>query len=151
MKRTFDARAEYTPKRDVRDHDELLDLIEHPSRRSVLYPLIGARRAGKTWTLRSVEATNQDGSPISEQLKTFADLKGTVEVDVERQEHEKYGVSFLLKPISNGGGGARGGDSGLAARVERLESEVRRLSSIVDRREPSAEPFPGPPATQSDF
>lgn len=51
----FDARAEYEPKRDVRDHQELLNLLKRPPQRSVLYPLIGARRAGKTWMLRALE------------------------------------------------------------------------------------------------
>lgn len=51
----FDARAEYEQRRDVRDHRELLKLLKKPPHRSVLYPLVGARRAGKTWTLRALE------------------------------------------------------------------------------------------------
>jgi len=51
----FDARAEYTAKRDVRYHGELLQLLKNPPQRSVLYPLVGARRAGKTWKLKALE------------------------------------------------------------------------------------------------
>jgi hypothetical protein len=51
----YDARAEYEPRRDVRDHRELTKLLRKPPQRSVLYPLVGARRGGKTWTLRALE------------------------------------------------------------------------------------------------
>lgn len=96
------------------------------------------------YTLRSVEATDQDGNPIPEALKTFADLRpGEVEVDVERQEHEQYGVSYLLKPTQRSSGGSDVAE--LRVRIERLESEVKRLSSIVDVRQPGE---PQQPAQQ---
>lgn len=75
--RVFDARAEYTPSRDVRDHRELLKLLKKPPQRSVLYPLIGARRAGKTWTLRALELLqNGKKSPIMAQYLNLMQLGG---------------------------------------------------------------------------
>jgi len=103
------------------------------------------------WALRSVEATDHDGNPITEKLKTFADLpRGEVTVEVEIQESPEYGRSFLLKPVkaSSGGGGRELAD--LRARVERLEAEVRRLSSLVDVRDPTARPA-APERVAADF
>jgi hypothetical protein len=51
----FNARADYTAARDVRDHTELVELLASPPQKGVLYPLIAARRAGKTWELRALE------------------------------------------------------------------------------------------------
>lgn len=51
----FDARSDYDPRRDVRDHGELHALVARLPQKGVLYPLIGARRAGKTWMLRALE------------------------------------------------------------------------------------------------
>lgn len=104
------------------------------------------------WKLRSVEATDEDGNPIGQELKTFSDLKGTVDVEVERQADERYGISFLLKPVRRGGGnGGNGEAAALRVRVERLESEVRRLSGIVDVREPREPSEPPDPAAAPDF
>ena len=52
----FDARSDYVAKRDVRDHRALVELVQARPQKGVLWPLLGARRAGKTWTLRALEA-----------------------------------------------------------------------------------------------
>lgn len=100
------------------------------------------------WTLSGVEATDEQGNAIPYEMKTFAKLpNGPVEVDVERQEHEQYGVSFLLKPIGGNGRGAAAGAADVAelrGRIERLESEVRRISAVVDRRDPDLPVAPPP-------
>lgn len=93
------------------------------------------------WVLRGVEALDEQGQPIAHQLKTFANLPlGEVEVEIEPQHHEQYGTSFLLKPVRNGTTTPRAGGAGelqaLEQRIARLESEVRRLSGLVDRRDP---------------
>ncbi|XXX80806.1 metallophosphoesterase [Sorangium sp. So ce134] len=53
--RAFDVRRPYSPERDVRDHGHLLDLLLSLPANGVIWPLVGARRAGKTWTLRALE------------------------------------------------------------------------------------------------
>ncbi|WP_437283609.1 metallophosphoesterase [Sorangium sp. So ce375] len=53
--RAFDVRRPYSPERDVRDHGHLLDRLMSLPANGVLWPLVGARRAGKTWTLKALE------------------------------------------------------------------------------------------------
>jgi hypothetical protein len=53
--RAFDVRRAYAPERDVRDHSHLLDLLMSLPVNGVIWPLVGARRAGKTWTLKALE------------------------------------------------------------------------------------------------
>ena len=53
--RAFDVRRPYSPERDVRDHGQLLDLLLSLPANGVVWPLVGARRAGKTWTLKALE------------------------------------------------------------------------------------------------
>ncbi|WP_437899841.1 metallophosphoesterase [Sorangium sp. So ce124] len=55
MTRAFDVRRSYAPERDVRDHAQLLDLLLSLPVNGVIWPLVGARRAGKTWTLKALE------------------------------------------------------------------------------------------------
>ncbi|WP_437680873.1 metallophosphoesterase [Sorangium sp. So ce131] len=51
----FNVKRPYSPDRDVRSHGHLLDMLQSLPAHGVLWPLVGARRAGKTWTLRSIE------------------------------------------------------------------------------------------------
>jgi len=51
----FDPRSPYSPDRDVRSHAPLFELVRSLPHEGVLWPLIGARRAGKTWTLKGLE------------------------------------------------------------------------------------------------
>ncbi|WP_437993589.1 metallophosphoesterase [Sorangium sp. So ce145] len=53
--RAFDVRNPYSRERDVRDHGHLMDLLLSLPTNGVLWPLVGARRAGKTWTLKAIE------------------------------------------------------------------------------------------------
>ena len=90
---------------------------------------------GRSWALYEITATNLNGEPIDLKLKSFSKLAGDVEVEVERQEHEKYGVSYMLKPINANAGsaGARLGPKvdELRGRVEHLEAQVDHLLSVV--------------------
>lgn len=55
MPNEFDPQRQYDPMFDVRDWTTLLDRVRRlPS--GVLWPILGARRAGKTWALRALEA-----------------------------------------------------------------------------------------------
>src|SRR5690349_12184243 len=55
MMGAFNVRKPYSPERDVRSHGHLLDLLQSLPDNGVLFPLVGARRAGKTWTLKAIE------------------------------------------------------------------------------------------------
>ena len=57
MAPVFDARADYVAARDVRDHAELVALLGGLPQKGVLFPLVAARRAGKTWELKALEHT----------------------------------------------------------------------------------------------
>lgn len=52
---TFRVTRPYSPELDVRDRDDLLQRIESQPPNGVVWPLVAARRAGKTWTLRAIE------------------------------------------------------------------------------------------------
>jgi len=99
----------------------------------------GTSDSGKPWALREVTAIGENGEPIDLKLKTFDDLKGTVQVEVERQEHEKFGVSYLLKlPRGSEGShpppaGARLGPKvdAVETRVAQLETDVTYLKEVV--------------------
>lgn len=83
---------------------------------------------GKPWTLYKVAAVDDAGLPIDQTLKSFTNFKvgELIEVEVVRQEHEKYGVSYLLKPAGKGAG-LKGSVDELRTRIERLESQVGQL------------------------
>jgi hypothetical protein len=60
----FDLQRGYAPDLNVRDFSRLVDTLLHSRkpREGVLYPLIGARRAGKTWALKAIEHALQQVS-----------------------------------------------------------------------------------------
>jgi hypothetical protein len=75
------------------------------------------------WTLRKVLASNVDGSPISENLVSFASLPvgEPVAVEVERRDDPRRGPSFTLKLPRAG--------SALAGRVGDLEQRVAAIEA----------------------
>jgi 3',5'-cyclic AMP phosphodiesterase CpdA len=76
----FRAGRGYERKLDVRDHEDLLQLLEHGKPNGTLWPLVAARRAGKTWTLRALEHA------MGKQDAHFIDLRTDGEVfDAEPQ------------------------------------------------------------------
>jgi hypothetical protein len=81
----------------------------------------GTSSAGKPWTLREVTAVGEHGEPIEAKLKTFDDLSGTVQVDIERQDDEKYGTA-------------------LEARVDQLERPVASTGQPYGQPPPAKEP-----------
>ncbi len=97
----------------------------------------GTSSSGKAWTLYDVTAVDEAGAPIEQKLKSFDNLTGTVDVEVERTEHEKYGVSFMLKLPrgAGGGGGGGGGDAQPSSAGSRLGPKVDELRVRVDELE----------------
>ena len=119
----------------------------------------GTNPQGGTWTLYEIVALTPEGDPIDLKLKSFDKLEGTVEVEVDKQVHEKYGTSFMLKPVRKGGGspGARLGPKfdELRGRVERLEGivevlqgDVKGLRSLVTQLTHDDPPAPPAPTTR---
>jgi hypothetical protein len=113
----------------------------------------GVSTSGSPWTLYEVIATDEHGAPIEEKLKSFEKLEGTVEVEVERQEHPKYGVSFTLKPVAAGAAEAPSPGARLGPKVDELRDRIatleRRLAetnsvvtTLVERAN-AAPPSPG--------
>lgn len=61
----FRVNRPYAPDLDVRDREDLLTRIESQPPNGVLWPLVAARRAGKTWTLRAIEHRFNEVQPGS--------------------------------------------------------------------------------------
>lgn len=115
------------------------------------------------WTLYEIVATTPEGAPIDLKLKSFEKLDGPVEVEVEKQSHEKYGDSYMLKKAGGGSAGARLGPKvdELRTRVEALEEQAEfirnQISSInatvvalVERAAPDPS-MPAAPAQTGRF
>lgn len=91
------------------------------------------------WALSEVTATDEHGRPVEQKLKTFE--KGLkrgepIEFEIEKQTHEKYGTSFLLKLAKGSGGGGLGPKvDELRERVTALEETVQRLDAQIAGRQ----------------
>lgn len=91
------------------------------------------KTSGKAYTLYEVACRGEDGTPIEEEFKSFDMLPmgELIEYEIEREDHPKYGVSYLLKlppgvkrpPKPN----LQGDIVELRQRVARLESQVGAL------------------------
>lgn len=105
---------------------------------------------GKRWAIYEITATTPEGEPIDLKLKSFDPLDGLVEVDVEKQVHEKYGTSYMLKRVGGGNPGARLGPKvdDLRGRIEMLEEQVefmrKQISSLNAVVTEGAPPAPAP-------
>jgi hypothetical protein len=60
----------------------------------------GQSSTGRPWVLYGVEASFADGTPITDELVSFDKMPtdSLVEVETERRDDPKYGVSYKLKP-----------------------------------------------------
>lgn len=90
----------------------------------------GTSDSGVEWHLYEIIATTPEGEGIDLKLKSFEKLEGLVDVEVEKQEHEKYGVSYMLKTPKGGGGGSPG--ARLGPKVDELRGRIERLESGLD-------------------
>jgi hypothetical protein len=116
----------------------------------------GRSSGGKDWTLREITAVSENGEPIELKLKSFDDLKGTVQVIVERQDDEKYGTSYMLKlPRGSEGSNPPPAGARLGPKVDAFEQRLRDLELRVEALErpstragaPYGHPPDTPPAT----
>src|ERR1700752_3972008 len=95
----------------------------------------GTDSKGRAWTIYDITAVTLEGVPIEEKLKSFARLTGEVEVEVERQEHEKYGVSYMLKSGQTGGSRLGPKVDELRAKLDDLQGSANRLHERVSELE----------------
>lgn len=104
----------------------------------------------KDWTLYEVAVLDEAGDPIDANFKSFDNLPigQLIEFEVEKREHEKYGVSYSLKPPPSVARGLKPNITGdiaeLRQRIARLESQVGALGVS-----PGAEPASPSPAMAS--
>ncbi len=109
------------------------------------------------WEIKEIKALNAAGAPINETLKTFADVTPLLgkleEFYVERQDHEKYGTSFLVSPKTSG---LQLKVQVLEGRVDALEQRVAQLgqpgnpATPVPQSTPAAAAASSSPATSDD-
>jgi hypothetical protein len=112
----------------------------------------------KPWAIYEIFARDAEGNPIEEKLKAFwqptdKHIGQALEYDVERQEHEKYGVSFMIhRPEGTGGGTAPGGGGGggLGASLDMLREEVEALRARVTILEEASHTAPATPTPGSE-
>lgn len=103
---------------------------------------------GRSWAIYEIFARDADGNPIDEKLKSFwqptdKHVGQALVYDVERQDHEKFGVSFLIhRPEGTGGGAPVGGGGG--GSLDMLWEEIESLRARVTRLEEAANPAPAP-------
>lgn len=92
------------------------------------------QRGGRPWTLYRVYATELDGTPINDALRTFDQLsRGRVEVYFEPREKGGAIESYTLHRADKAEKRQRrNGASGLEQRVEQLESEVAELRRTLN-------------------
>lgn len=97
----------------------------------------GTAKTGKPFTIYEVGVRGEDGEPIMEEFKSFDSLPigELIEYEVEKEDHPKYGVSYLLK-LPKGMAAARrpnlqGEIAELRGRVDTLERQVASLAGTA--------------------
>jgi hypothetical protein len=112
----------------------------------------GTSPKGQKWTIWQIVATKADGTPITENLRTFAELPKNEVLDVECElfRSEQYGDSYTVTPKGSSSRTKRVGD--LEKRVDRIEEHLGlKEQTEVDAQPPpapaSSAPPPAPPPT----
>lgn len=103
----------------------------------------GTGNNGRDYVIYQVIATNEGGVPIDLNLRSFQQLPKNqlIEVNVERFESDKFGVSYTLSTQKQGG-------EAVGKRIGELERAVAELTKRVGQLEAgrqAAAPAPGPP------
>lgn len=92
------------------------------------------KSSGKPYTLYEVGVLDEAGEPIMEEFKSFDSLPigELIEYEVEKEEHEKYGVSYLLKLPKGRRAAARPNPlADIAALRERVDILERQVASLT--------------------
>lgn len=125
---------------------------EHPKRKLRVIAqnqISSGEKDGKAWTLWGYTVQDENGVDIDAKFKGFNDLAEVfgkvVEFGVEHQEHEKYGVSYMLHPPKRD---MKKSLDELRDRVSALEHEVGELKKMIGGA-PSP-PAPASPRSESE-
>lgn len=100
----------------------------------------------KDWTLYEVAVLDEAGEPVEAEFKAFDNLPigQLIEYQVEKREHEKYGVSYSLKLPPGMAAGRKPNITGdiaeLRQRIARLESQVSGLGLPLGQAPATASP-----------
>jgi hypothetical protein len=112
----------------------------------------GTSPKGQKWTIWQLIATKPDGTPIEENLRTFAELPKNEVLDVECElfQSEQYGNSYTVSSKGSSSRTQRVAD--LEKRVDRIEEHLGlKEQTGVDTQPPpapaSSAPPPAPPPT----
>lgn len=104
---------------------------------------------GVTRKLYAVYAVNENGEPITQDLRAFFEpkLNELTEFEVNAYDHPKYGRSYTLQPVKGAGGGKglAGSLDKLRGRVDDLEQQVAALGQQL-----AAVDGTGPPPTPTE-
>lgn len=107
------------------------------------------------WTLYGVDAQAEDGTEITETLKTFQELpmNTLIEVELERRDSEQYGTEYQLKKPKGARYGLRPSPvddayEDLKKRVYAIEQHLGLVATAAPSYSQSAQDFPVAPVQQ---
>lgn len=92
------------------------------------------RKGDKPWTLYKVHATELDGTPITDELRTFYALDaGEVTVTADAYVKDNQIQHYTIKPKSTRrhGGEGNGAAAELASLRKRVDKLERQISAII--------------------
>lgn len=89
----------------------------------------GTNKKGEPYTIYEVHAVGEDGLPVEESLRSFAELPiGELKTyTIQPYDHERYGRSYTLSLPKAG--------SRLGPKVDQLRKELDELTKRVDALE----------------
>lgn len=111
------------------------------------------RSTGAPYTIYQVQATKEDGSPITGiNLRSFEELPKheVLDVSVELFHSQQYGDSYTIKRLNAKRGQTREAVAALTNRVAELERQVAAIQRRLDYGKPPQSNGPAPSSAQPE-